>query len=89
MTDVTQAQANEKFPHLFTMPADALMRRREELHDTCLKDGVRDYAKLSDDALEELFEINRLIRRKNSGPPKAKKTKGENGTASGGIDDLD
>jgi hypothetical protein len=91
MTEAQQAAAaNEKFPRLFTMNADELMRRREEIHDTVLKDGVRDYAALSDDSLEELFEINRLIRRKNSGPPKAKASKANGKTAaSGGIDDLD
>lgn len=77
------SQAN--MTHLDSLPTDALMLRREELLDTCSRDGVRDFATLSDDALQEMFYINRLLRRKNSGPPKSKKPSG----ATAGIDDLD
>jgi hypothetical protein len=80
---VSDSQA--EMSHLDSLSADALMLRREALLDTCSKDGVRDFATLSDDALQEMFYINRLLRRKNSGPPKAKKPNG----ASAGIDDLD
>lgn len=52
---------------------DQLLLRREQLLDTCAKDGVRDYNTLSDDALSELWELNRRIRQKNSGPPKRAK----------------
>lgn len=76
---------DEKFVYLDDKTYDQLSLRREELQDTCLKDGVRDYASLSDTALEELFYINRLMRRKNAGPPKAK----TNGVKTGGIDDLE
>lgn len=61
------------------------MLRREELQDTCLRDGVRDYASMSDEALQELLYINRLLVRKNSGPPRRKSTNGK----SNSIDDLD
>lgn len=73
------------FPHLDGMSSDQLMHRREELLDTCLKDGVRDYNAMSDDALNELFYVNRLLRRKNSGPPK--KVKSERKTVAS-LDDL-
>lgn len=58
---------------------DQLLLRREALLDTCAKDGVRNYNLLTDEALTELFELNRRIRQKNSGPPK--KAKGATATA--------
>lgn len=70
--------------HLDALPPETLMLRREALLDTCSRDGVRVYATLSDDALQEMFYINRLLQRKNSGPPKAKAPK-----AAGTVDDLD
>lgn len=79
---MTDSQADLSM--LDDLPPDALMLKREALLDTCTRDGVKDYASLSDDALQQIFYINRLIRRKNSGPPKAKKDK-----ASAAIDDLD
>lgn len=85
MVDAPTNTTAVAFAHLNDMSYDELALKREQLQDTCLKDGVRDYASLSDAVLEELFEINRLMRRKNAGPPKPKK---EATAKTGGIDDL-
>lgn len=82
---MTTENTPDAFSHLDSLTFDQLALMREELQDTCLKDGVRDYARLTDEVLQQLFYINRLMRRKNAGPPKAKKENGK----SGGIDDLD
>ena len=75
----------DHFPHLDSYSHDQLMLRREELLDTCLKDGVRDYKSMTDSSLEELFAVNRLLRRKNAGPPKKAKGAPKPGTS---LDDL-
>lgn len=95
MTDLTSAspppaspaaqRVSDHFPHLDNMSHDQLMLRREELLDTCLKDGVRDYKAMTDAALEELFAVQRLLRRKNAGPPKKPKGTPKSGTS---LDDL-
>ena len=64
---------DDHFPHLMDMSYDQLALRREILLDTCVENGVRIYAQLSDTALSELFAVNRLMRKKNSGPPKKAK----------------
>lgn len=73
------------FADLDSKTPTELMLRREAILDTCSRDGVRDYASLSDEALSEMFEINRLLRKKNSGPPKARAPKASEAS----IDELE
>lgn len=70
--------------HLEDLSAGDLMLRREAIKDSCLFEGVHDYARMPDEALQELLLINRLLRRKNAGPPKAVKRS----KADASIDDL-
>lgn len=68
----------------------ALHSRRESILSR-LDDGtgIRDYRKLSDEDLSELFAINRSLRRKQSGPPrKTPSEKASKAPKASGVADL-
>lgn len=63
---------SDYFPHLEQLDIAQLHMRRVELLGTA-PDG--DVTRLADEPLAELLAINRMVRRKQSGPPKARTSK--------------
>lgn len=69
------------FPHLDTMDVAQLHARRNQLLSSA---PGGDFSKLEDEPLSELLAINRKVRQKQSGPPKAKTSS----TKTKAIEDL-
>jgi hypothetical protein len=59
-------EVNDYFPELEALDATGLLQERE----TLLRTSSGAYADLPDDILAKLVAVNRMLRRKQSGPPR-------------------